>query len=1378
MRNVSDLMIEACGYCRILILSILIFNFSAQAQETPGDQKFRSFSTRMGLASNTQLCMAQDHEGFLWIGTADGLNRFDGHTFKVYRTTRHDPNSLQSNVILSLCVDKTGVLWIGTSRGGLSRYNKEHDNFTTYRSDFDNDETLASDVVTSIVEDKNEQLWIGTYEGLNLFNRKNEQFKRYKYSNPLRSDGLAFNQISTVTADDSLLWIGYYSGTISAFNVARKKFSHYTLFNATDRNVKEFMVTSSCVNGDSVWLSTWGKGTWIFDKKTHTFSPFAKDTYPFVNAIFKDAQKNLWIGTESDGLLYFEKRSGKITHYTHDDFDKFSLSENCVSAIFQDSQGNLWIGNKKGSLHYLNTRNSFQGWRKNSFAANGLMSKEVSSVLEDRKHRLWIGYVNGGIEIIDLTGARRKITIYGKGAANLGTINDIYESRDGTIWVSTFLRGLQKYDERPGKFFSFEHDPADSTSIACNNVRQITEDDNGNLWLALHGGGLSVVNPAIGKFRHYKVNYRNISKTICSDWLLSVLIDHHSIWVGSVSGVSVLNTQTTKIVRYKSNPASDTSLSNDNANVIFKDSKGFIWVGTNNGLTKISKSGKFLSAYFTADGLPHNTITGILEDDHYNLWISTSRGLSKFSPEAVTFRNYFTEDGLETDEFIVNSCFKNSSGQMYFGGREGLCLFHPDSLQDNDLKPPVYITDFKLFNQSVPVQSSDKNIFSFSKQIMFLDEITLAYDQNIIGFDFAVLDYLNPHKSQYAYKLEGFDKDWTYAGARSEAVYTNLHPGEYTFEVKASTGDGVWPVKGASVRVIVASPYWRTGWAYAAYTFLAGLFLYLFWILVLRHATMVKKLEIEELEIKKLQALDAQKMDFFSNVSHEFRTPLTLIVGPLEILMRSMRHESDALQVSIIYRNANRLLQLINQLMDFSKLDGKRLKLEVTQFDIVKFTKTLSLSFMAEATQRHIDLKITTASEVVMGWLDRDKVENILFNVIGNAFKFTPDHGRIEISLSLYKEYKNNTAVRIRVVDSGLGIAPDSITRIFDRFYQAENSLNNHGTGIGLALAKELTELHGGEISVESELGLGATFSIIIPLYLNQPENFSTAVDEGSYFSSDTKLFDVPYSEQSEPISDKPHLLIIDDNADMRLFIRYEFNHDYTVSEASDGFVGFEKACNEIPDIIICDVMMPRIDGVTVCRKIRANMLTSHIPVILLTAKASDTYALEGLQSGANDYIFKPFNAAILKTKVRNLIALRDEVSKRFVKQPAARIQDISPTPLDEKFLTKAYEIVEKNLSNPNLDVDAFSIAIGMSRAQLYRKIQVLSGQSVKEFIRIIRLKKAAEMLLKSELNISQVAFDVGFSSVAYFTKSFSSYFGVTPSKYISINKNKSTSVR
>ncbi len=1349
-----------------------------------------------GLSSNSQNCVVQDKEGFIWIGTNDGLNRFDGYTFRVYRKDPADSLSLRSNVINCLFVDSKGELWIGTLGGGISRYDKDRDDFYTYPA-------LQSYNITCMAEDKYERLWIGTTWGLYMLDSTRNSFKRYLISpfNAADSNAIAGNYIDKMVTDDNTLWIAYPTGILGALNTTAMTFKNYRLFDVPSYETATFAVTSLVLDNDKIWIGTWSKGIWVFDKTTGRLWPFENEKSRYINFIFKDTGDRLWYSPETEGLVLIDGQ--KQINYKEDDLDQNSISSNSLSNIFQDREGDLWITSKLGDLNCVALDSPFRNWFENANSVHALTSTLINTVIEDSRNRIWVGYDDGGIDILDADNVNPRIHIKGDNQSGLGpgAVMTIYESKNGTIWVGKYLDGLRKYNEATKSFISFKHKDGDSRSIAGNDVRSISEDSHGNLWIAVHGGGVDMYDPKTEIFTHHKHDDSNPSTTMLNDWTYATFCDRQeNIWVCSVEGVSVLSEKGQAIKHYTKNKSGQYSLS-DLPLVGLVDSKNLVWIGTVDGLNRLDPKTGIIKRYSTSSGLPNNVVTGIQEDNNHDIWVSTANGLSEFHQEDESFTNFSIRDGLATDEFNKPASFKNKKGEMYFGGKGGLTRFNPDSIKINSYKPPVYITEFKLFNRDVKIaEGGATNGISIPQQVAFCNEVTLEHDQNVITLGFAALNYLDPEKNQYKYRLEGFDHYWSFAGYKREVTYTNLDPGTYVFRVVASNNDGLWNNDGASLKIIVKPPFWKTSWAYAIYFAFVIFLLYVFRRLTLHEAAIKRKLEFEELEIEKLHEMDLSKMKFFANVSHEFRTPLTLIIGPIEKLIHDVTDELQQVQLKLVNRNAKRLLRLINQLMDLRKIEGAKMELNLTKNDVVLFLREIVDTFSQDAVQRNISFTFKHSHPSFDAWFDTDKLDKIIYNLLANAFKFTRDNGAITVSLDIdvpctdEVSRQNNNVVepkdktfKISVRDSGIGIPKDAQVRIFDRFYQVENPLTNQGTGIGLSLTSELVKLHNGNIFVESEPDKGSVFTVALPLWLDEaelPQPPRLLESEKSSSMHGREAF-VEESNRSSKSSGRqktkegfPRILIIEDNADMRLFIKNEFTDNYNVGEARDGITGIQKAFEEIPDAIICDVLMPGKDGYEVCRTLKNDERTSHIPIILLTAKGSEENTIQGLESGADDYVAKPFNAAILKARIKNLLDARISLRRKFMKEPFASLADISPSKTDERLFQKVYSIVEKNLDNPNFDVNEFASEIGMSRTQLYRKIYALSGESPKEFVRVTRLKKAAELLATTDSNVTEVTYSVGFSSLSYFTTAFTRYFGMNPTKFMGKHTTSGRSYR
>jgi signal transduction histidine kinase/ligand-binding sensor domain-containing protein/DNA-binding response OmpR family regulator len=1438
-------------------LQLFIFCSAAVcANAQSKDLNFLHLTTEMGVSNSECKMIVQDKEGFIWIGTADGLNRYDGINFRIYRKIIHDSTSLQDNHITALFVDSNGELWIGTNRGGLSKYIKENDTFITFKTKDEDITTISDNSVTGITEDRRNRIWVSTYRGLNLYDRISNKFTRFQenpkvtvdadgisklssgilpsdllkclaghYGDTLQFDKLLLNLITLVhkdtvskytdkiktalnffpnsraianielkticTDDNGKIIIGYYGSIISIFNPDTRIFCHYPITTPDGKSIPDYSVNTICSDDKKLWIGTLGGGAWIFDTDNNTWRKFDLPNHIIIK-IMKNSQGDLFFGSH-DGLIYFDRRSNTIKQYNHDENDKYSISSNSIVDIYEDKQNNLWIGENLGAIDLYVKKIPFRYYNQ----SRGLTYNNVSAVMEEDENNLWVGYFSGGVDIINRKTLEKISFRYNRESeTSLGesSVHCIFKDKKSNIWIGTYRGGLQMYDKLNNRFITYRNNPADSNSISENDIRRITEDSEGNLWIATQDGGVNKFDPRKKIFKHYKADNLKIGKSICSDWVFTVYCDESdNIWVGTSDGLSCLNINGAVIKNYTQIPGNYKSLSNNFVLSVCQDSRGNMWFGTREGLNLLEpKTGTF-TVFTVKDGLPNDIITGIVEDDQENLWISTFRGLSKFSLKDYTFTNFDRANGLETDEFLNPGGFKNNKGEFFFGGRQGLIYFVPDEIEFNNYKPPVYFTDFKIFNKSVSIgTSSNQTDFHLEKQITYLDNIILNHNQNNFTFEFAALNYIFSEKNQYAYRLEGFNSEsseWNYINFKHDVTFTNLPHGNYILHVKASNNDGIWNESGASIKIRINPPWWSTIWAKSLYILVVILLLIWFRYSILQRAKYRSNLEYARIEAKKEQEMVLMKLRFFSNITHEFRTPLTLILGPVEKLLGSAAGEIEKLQYNLIYRNATRLLRLINQLMDFRKMEAGEIKLEVTQNDIIDFVFETADVFNFEAQERKIDYKVISGQETLQVWFDNDKLDKILYNLISNAFKFTPDGGRIIVKIQNKKEKltsggSTSDYVEITIEDSGIGIPQESLSRIFERFYQAENSPAGRGTGIGLALTKELVELHQGRITVERNTSGGARFSVYLPLGKEHFENYQLSeknVQQDytlvSHLSEDLgpEGTEIMINADSPVPQKLPILLIVEDNADLRLFIKNEFKECFKVLEAKDGIEGFDMAAERIPDLIISDVMMPKMEGFELCKKLKTDERTCHIPIIMLTALSAEEKVVIGLETGADDYIVKPFSLSVLKARVHNLIESRQLLRKQFSKYGEISASVVMPTNLDQNFLQRVFEQVEKHISDSGYDAHQLAAEMNVSRSLLYKKIQALTGLSVHEFIRNIRLRNAAALLKSKNYNVTETAIEVGFNDLSYFIKCFTRQYGITPSKY-SPSQNKADS--
>jgi signal transduction histidine kinase/ligand-binding sensor domain-containing protein/DNA-binding response OmpR family regulator len=1353
------------------------------------DLRFDHLTVDDGLSANTVLCILQDSRGFLWIGTYDGLNRYDGYNFKAYKNSPDDSLSISDNRVRTLQEDNNGNIWIGCGwGGGLNKFNRDTETFTRYLHDPDNPAGVSSNNISSLCSDKTGNLWIGTEGGgLNYLEVDNNIFHHYKSE---RGDpfGLSSNNIQAVYVDRS----------------------------------------------DALWIGTAGSGLQKFIKDKGYFISYRKSDDPeslgsnYVASIYEDPSGYLWIGTRGGGLNKFDQSSNKFQRFTHNPVNSNSISDNDAWIVSGDSEGWIWIATFNGGLNFLDGRSrTFNLCKKNYNDPKSLSDDLVTAICEDKSGLLWFGTWNGGLNKYDRK--REKFFTYTHQADNLNSLSSsgvyaIFKDSYGELWVGVDAGGLNRIDERTNKFTHYKHNPNYAGSISSDGVFSICEDKDGNLWIGTDDAGVNRFDRKTNKFRLYK-NAPNDPNSLSSDKVSHIFCDSYGdIWIGfSGSRLDRLKRGESNFIHYRNDPSNPNSISPDMVYIFYEDKSrnlwigthggglmlynrdtddfsfyqqnpndrsnslshnavsaicesenGILWIGTNGaGFNRFDRVKNQFKHYREKDGLANDVVNGILSDDKGNLWISTGKGISRFNIERESFTNFDSKDGLQGSEFNGRACFKSPTGEMYFGGTNGLNRFHPSEIKDNPFIPPVFITDIQILHKPVTIGfDSLRNRTILRKSILESDLIELKYDENILTFEIAALDFHSPGKNQYSYILEGFDKHWITTDSKNRTItYTNLNPAQYVLKVKGSNNDGVWNEAGTSLKIIIHPPWWSTWWSYILYGFVFVLTFMTITRFYLNRHRLRTQLALEQEHAKKLEEVDKLKSNFYANISHEFRTPLMLILGPVEKLVSRIKDEDGQKQAGLIKGNAKRLLNLINQLLDLSRLEAGKLKLNASLGNIAMFVKGLAMEFEAIAEQRDISLKVLIEKEVIEAYFDRDKLEKIITNVLSNSFKFTLAGGRITIKLD--DTATNHVEITIR--DSGIGIPKDELKKIFDRFYQVDGShtREHEGTGIGLALTKELVELHKGNISVDSVEGHWTEVKIQLPLgkeHLTEDDIIEPSeyqlhkVDGIEGFTSAGSASDETLDEN---LLDKTIVLIVEDNADVREYIKDALKDDFHVEEAANGEQGLRKAEKYIPDLIVSDIMMPRMDGYEMTRRIKQNDKTSHIPLILLTAKSDKDSKLEGLGLGADDYLIKPFDSEELVVRIKNLIETRRMLQEKFgagaaVLQKPDRAQ---LSCLDEQFLTRIMVVIEEHLSEENFSIEEFGKDVGMSRSQIHRKLKALTGKSTSIYLRTVRLAKAKQMIEQKKGTISEISYRVGFASPAYFTRCFKEEFGYTPSE-------------
>ena len=1369
----------------ILILFLNLFLNPLFGQEDLQEQtlKFKHFSISEGLSQSSTLCILQDTNGFLWFGTRDGLNKYDGYSFKTYRYDSQDENTLSNSFIRSLFLDKKGNVWVGTFNG-LNKYLPEKDSFDRVKLPYQ--ETIKSNLeIWSIAQEDDEHIWLGTNYGLDKFNINTYetplQRKKSQNSNSLSSNEIRFI-LKTSNGD---LWI-CSTKNIDVYSPDTNTFRSYEYSKNYLKEEKSTNLPRLYEDKDNnLWLG-YKNGLAIFNKVENAFEPFKLDEISNISeikdevrAIKSDYLGNLWVGTYK-GLYVVDNDRSKIKYYSHDENDVNSLSQNSIYDIFEDNKGDIWIGTYAGGINYYDR--SFDVFKNFSAGTNNfkLNYKVISSIIET-KDNLWIATEGGGINLLDKNTKQFSYITHDKNNNNslsANNVKSIIRTKKGNFWIGTHDGGLNflNPNKLPFKFERFKNNREDSTSISNDRVISLLEDANDNIWIGTSGGGFNVLDFKTKKVKRF-VDASNIVGMHV--YMISKSQNKNILYIGGDKGLIEINihdlTFTPIIYKEKNKDSFNKNPTLD----VYEDEKRNLWIATEgDGLFYYDVNTRKSIKYGNRQGLPSEVVYTILPDELNNIWLSTNYGLSSLNLRSKFFKNYDTSDGLIGNEFNYGSSLKLKNGNLMFGGAGGLNFFNPKDIDENSFIPQVLVTSILVNNKPYLSENTDKK------------EISLEHDQNVFSFNFVALSYSHPNKNQYAYKLEGFDKDWNYIGNKKSATYTNLDAGDYVFKIKASNSDGLWNEKGDTVIVKIKPAPWKTWWAYLLYTLFVIGALFLIRKYSLLRINEKNELKQERLEKKQMEELNQMKLKLFTNISHDFRTPLTLIIGPLERLIQKKEGNTFIQsQLKSMHRNASVLLQLINQLLDFRKSDSGKLKLKFSKQNMVPFIENIKLSFDELAIEKEIKYSINSSEKNIEVWFDNINLKKIIYNLLSNAFKYTPDKGEISIKLSTKKKpnrvgvFKNY--VEIIVKNSGKGISKENIKLMFERFYQLDQNENTRasGTGIGLALTKSLVELHYGKIKVKSKVDEFTKLIIQLPLgneHLMEDEIINQNIESNSNDSfliknlhQINKEIKLESNKEVKSFNNSlSTLLLVEDNEEVRLFIKNLFEKDNNILEAENGEKALEIINSNEIDLIISDVMMPVMDGITLCEKVKSNIQTSHIPVILLTAKTSEESQKSAYTTGADAYITKPFNANVLEIRVSNLLKSRKNLVSKFKKELILQPKDIAVTSTDELFLKKAIDILEENLTNSDFSINEFIEKMGMSRSVLYRKLKALTGQSIFEFIRTIKLKRAAQLIIKSDLTISEVAYDLGFNDLKYFRKHFKLLFNELPSQY-RINQSK-----
>ncbi len=1360
---------------------------------------FENISNKEGLNQNSIFSIIQDKTGFIWLGTSNGLIKHDGSSFQSYIPHPGDSTTLLNNLVMKVYEDSNENLWLGTY-DGLCLYRANTDEFVWINA---LNNIIGKNVIFhEILEGPKHDLWLATSEGLYVLkqtNKVNNQFEVKEITQAHTGQQL-FPEKTAITdlhiLPDSSLLIGSNTGLYHINGNDSSGINILHSFNKVEDKILKVNTIYEHTDG-MIWLGSLDgikflrlqeeghsySYTWD-EKPTHyTESLELKNTN--VTCLFYDQAGHILIGTFQDGLYTFSERDGNFEHYQPQEDNPKSIGSDVINDIIMDKSGVIWLATAHGGVSKIDpNRKLFFNLSAHHFNKPSLSSNLISGIMLDSKKRLWVGTYQKGVNVSKTAFSFADIyqTTFDHYLKDQ-LIICLHETNEKLILIGT-ANGLKIYNLDQELFVNLPIDHPLQTLYSTKEITAILQIDN-EIWFGSNSGlskitlAKSSLDLISGNFTYEIYDGSGNSPVRYPTGIINVMMTDPEIglWVGTRNGLYLLKNyrEVPEFEVFRYDPANDHSISSNNIFSLHKERySSSVWVGTfGGGLNKVLvDDGKRIVSFeriTKRDGLPDNAIYSILEDANGFLWISTDEGIAKLNPKSLESKGFNMEDGLPANNFRKTSHWVLDNGIMLMGGLMGLTIFNPLDIAENPYPPRPIITGLKLFNQPVHPNRKFQGKDVLSKPIHKTQELTLPYHFNQVTFEFAAMHYAAPKKNFFKYMLEGADNDWISVDHNQRfANYSQLQPGTYLFKLRSYNGDGLESLLPQTLKLTILKPYYLTNLAFLVYFILfvaAGyiIFRYLKFMLQLR-----RRIAAEEREKKHIKEINEAKLKFFTDVSHEFRTPLTLIISPLEKILYDKKLHPDLKQmISNINANGQRLLNLTNTLIDFRKLDQGKTRLAVSQNDLGEFIRKTANAFFDYAADKNIQFELNIPDKSIIGWFDPAIIERVLFNLLSNAFKYTQEGGQISVNLSLAAEH----SVIIEVEDTGKGMTQKEVSHIFERFFQGEKDKGLLGSsGIGLSLVKNLIEMHEGEIEVTSTEGKGTSFQVFLPIDKknhHREETRKPSKQEKSGTFSTVNGVEELYSSAAPAAEELPILLVVEDNVEIQQFIVGLFEEDFKVLSANDGEVGFELAIQNIPDLIITDVMMPGVDGFELSAKLKNDKLTGHIPLVLLTALNDFESRKTAFEEGGDIYIPKPFSPHLLELQVKNLIKTRQKEAE-FIKMNLLMEPDnIKVASGDQVFLQAIKKLIEENYQSPDLNVHMLAQKMHMSYVQFYRKFNALTGINTNEYIRVFRLKKAANILGNdSKVMINQVMYSVGFSSQSYFTKSFKKVYGCTPAEY------------
>ncbi|WP_294350895.1 two-component regulator propeller domain-containing protein [uncultured Sphingobacterium sp.] len=1306
---------------------IILYTFLACIHGRAQSIYFKNYQTNEGLSNSSVKCITQDIHGFLWLGTRNGLNRFDGNQFKIFRHNASDSTSLGSSSILSMLTDSKGVLWVGTTRGTYC-YDPIKENFKPFKR-------IPIGEVNALHEYAG-FIWLLSNGKLYRYNSATKEISTFDH-----------NKTSLVAITSSTrggLWIADDNSTIQRYQLSTNKFVHVNL-KKIDRRALANTKTVYAINDSLLMIGTINSA-YLFDFKNGTLKNLFSNHYPDkviqANCIIQQTASVYWIGTET-GIYTYDIYTGRIHHIKKDLLNPFAISDNAVLNFYRDREGNIWFGTYFGGFNqYSNQFNNFKKYLS-GFGTSDLSGNIVHDITKDRYGNFWIGTEDGGLNKID--GQTNQIQHFAaNGKQGSITHNNVHglATVDNDLWVGSTTHGIDILDVRTGKlkkhYDRIGEGPLQSSFAVC-----LYKSRDNHLFVGTDRA-LYVYNKARDRFDLLPI----------TAWIQGVYEDEGGIlWINTYgSGVYSYNRSSGKIQQLRSEQGKKNTLVNNYVNGLFEDSKKNLWFCTESGLSKYRRDGQFKN-YLTESGLPSNQVFKVLEDDNKSIWISTGGGLVRLD-EGLPLRIIYTSrDGLPADQFNYNSAFKDNDGTLYFGTIKGMVSFNPTKSIKNNFVPPIFISGIQINNANIAVLENG----ILKESISTAKEIQLTYDRSNISFNIAALSFVSPKSNAYRYTMEGYDKDWTDITGNQKIYYNKLPPGTYTFKFKGANNNRVWNPAEKKLRIVVSPPWWLSRWAYMLYflTFGTITLLGLRYYLLLLKANNAQKMD--SFERKKEQEIYTLKLEFFTNLAHEIRTPLTLIKMPLEKIINNQKFtdQETAQDLALIEKNTTRLIRLTNQLLDFRKAETNNMSLIFTKTDINTLLAEVFHDFNYLAKDKHLRYDLSLPRISLTAYVDEEALRKVFTNLIHNAIKYA-EH---EVYVKMLPFNSDDIMFNIEFQNDGLLIPFEKKEKIFEPFYRLNESDKDTGTGIGLPLSRSLVELHQGTLSVVHLEDNRNIFLLSIPIFQEQSLDIQS-------FQEDFEEH-VLHDRSDEQEEEKPVVLLVEDNKEILAYLNKELKTSYTILRAGNGAEALEILDQENVQLVLTDIMMPIMDGLALCKRIKTDILYSHIPVIFLTAKNALDSKIEGLKNGADAYIEKPFSLEFLMVQIRNILKNRKIIQNYLTNSSGSTLMDINVSAPDKDFISQLNTVIYENISVIDLNVDGLAKLMHMSRPTLYRKIKGLSDLTPNELINISRLKKAAELLTQKEYNITQVSTMVGYTVQSNFSRDFHKHYGMSPSSYI-----------